>query len=343
MTAFEANENYTKNLDEKNMEKSFEDKDYSHYLTNSKEMKNKVRSKIQKLTRSAPDFWEEPIGKEFFIPVNDGEIRVFHIKPVNTISKRPVIFISGWSTLPSLFKEMYEILHERVEFYYVETREKRSSHLNRKNASISLSQKALDIQAVIDYFSLTNRDFVLIGTCWGSAIILQGLLDETLKAPSIVTFAPMHKLWFNKFLLKNVLSFLPVFILRILFKIIPPFLFLGMKEKTQKRRNFALIKEAEIWKWKKAAIAASDFELFGKLSKIQDDVLVISGTNDRVHDEICYPRIADELLNGRFFYFGIDENEREHLLGLVLHDFSEITSKQIVPDFFVEYEKYIKL
>ncbi|HUU78240.1 MAG TPA: alpha/beta hydrolase [candidate division Zixibacteria bacterium] len=340
MTTLEANENHIKEL-EKNMEKSFDDKDYSQYLTNSKEMKDKVRSKIQKLTGSTLDFWKEPIGKEFFIPVNDGEIRVFHIKPENAISKRPVIFISGWGTLPFLFKEMYEPLHERVEFYYVETREKRSSHLNRKNASLSLSQKALDIQAVIDYLSLNNRDFVLIGTCWGAAIILQGLLDQTLKAPSIVTFAPMHKLWFNKFILKNVLSFLPIFILRILFKIIPPFIFLGMKEKTQKRRNFALIKEAEVWKWKKAAIATADFELFGKLSEIQDEVFVISGTNDRVHDENCYPRIADELPKGRFFYFGLNENEREHLLGLVLHDFSEITSKQKVPDFFVEYEKFI--
>ncbi|NHJ03613.1 MAG: alpha/beta hydrolase [Candidatus Heimdallarchaeota archaeon] len=342
MTTFDSNEIPANKL-EKNMEKSFEDKDYSQYLINSKEMKDKVRSKIRKLKGNPLDFWKEPIGKEFFIPVNNGEIRVFHIKPKNTINKRPVIFISGWGTLPSLFKEMYEILHERVEFYYVETREKRSSHLNKKNASLSLSQKALDIQAVIDYFSLTNRDFVLVGTCWGSAIILQGLLDQTLKAPSIVTFAPMHKLWFNKFLLRNVLSFLPIFILKILFKIIPTFLFLGMKEKTQKRRNFELIKEAEVWKWKRAAIAAADFELYGKLSKIQDEVFVISGTNDRVHDENCYPRIADELPNGRFFYFGINENEREHLLGLVLHDFSEISSNQKIPDFFVEYEKNINL
>jgi len=117
-------------------------------------------------------------------------------------------------------------------------------------------------------------------------------------------------------------------------------IFIGEKAETQKNRMQLTMKEGVAWKWKKAARAAVQFELFGKLSTIEEEILVISGTHDRVHKGNDYPRFAKELPNGRFFHFGIDESERERILGVLLHELS-ITSSDKTPALFKFFERKI--
>ncbi|MHA1308696.1 MAG: hypothetical protein ACTSQN_15500 [Candidatus Heimdallarchaeota archaeon] len=173
----------------------------------------------------------------------------------------------------------------------------------------------------------------------GATITFQGLLDKTLKAPTIVIFSPMYKIWFPKFMGKYILPLLPVFFITLLVRITSYVMFIGEKAETQKSRIQLTMREGEIWKWKKATLAANDLFLFGKLSVIQEEITVISGTHDLIHSANDYPKFADELPNGRFFYFGFDDNDREFAMGLILLEYSKITSEQNVPDFFIEYEK----
>lgn len=322
-------------------EKISQTKDYSKILTLKDELVKKIENKLQSYHKEVPNFWEKPICEEIWVPVEDGKIRILHVKPKNPINSRPVLFIPGWSTFADLFDEFYQVLHDKIEFYYIETREKKSSLLDQKKAKMDLSTTAKDVQTVIDFLGLKNKDFELFGTCWGASIILQGLLDQSINAPTVIVFSPMHKLWMNRFLLKYVIPIMPKFLIKFLLKIIPSLLLLGDKATTQKRRTLTLIKRAVVWKWKKAAIAAADFELFGKLHSIKQDVIVVSGTHDRVHDINCYPRIADEMPNSRFFYFGIDESDREYLMGFIVSEFAKITKEEKIPIFVKEYEKII--
>ena len=312
---------------------------YAHLLTIKPEKIQELRRRKDELKQeSVPEYWKEPISTIHWVPVENGEIRVLHIKPEKPESVRPIVFLSGWQTMPHQFTELYKILHNRVEFFFIETREKNTSKIKRQKADLSLTQKAKDVKKVIEYFNLTGKDFVLFGTCWGAAILFQGLLDRTLKAPTYVTFSPMHKLWFNKFLLKFIVPFLPAFIISVLMKLVSYVLFIGEKAETQKNRMQLTMKEGTAWKWKKAARAARDFELFGKLNQIEEEVIVISGTNDRVHKIYDYPRFADELQNGRFFYFGFEEDEREIMMGTLIYELSVGSTKSGIPEFFKDYE-----
>ncbi|MHA1188040.1 MAG: hypothetical protein ACTSXA_15880 [Candidatus Heimdallarchaeota archaeon] len=317
-----------------------EEWDYSNILTISDEKKQRFKEQFTSLIqKNVPKLWEEPYSKEYWIPVDGGEIRVLHIKPEKPTNSRPVLFISGWQSMPYQFEDMYEIIYNRVEIYFVETREKYTSKIKRRKADLSVSQKAKDVQAVIDYFKLENQDFVLFGTCWGATIVFQGLLDKTLKAPTIVTFSPMHKIWFPKFVGKYILPFLPTFFVAFLLRIASYVMFIGEKAETQKNRMLITIREAEVWKWRKATLAANNLYLFGKLSEIQEEIPVISGTHDLIHSANDYPKFAEELPNGRFYYFGFDDSNRERAIGLILLEYSKITSNQKVPEFFIEYEK----
>ena len=305
----------------------------------SEELKQRIQEMLDSTVQEdAPFFWEQEYCNSEYIPVDDGEIRVFHIKPPKIESKRPIVFVPGWGGLKEHFHDYYKVLHNRTEIYYVETREKNSSRLD-KHAKMNMSQKAKDIQDVIDFFKLSNMDFILHGTCWGSAIILQGLMDGTIEAPTILVHDPMHTLWFPKWILKYIEPILPTFVVRLLKPLLKWMQLRGMEEEVQRERAEYFIKYADIKKWKKTARAVKDFELFGNISGIKETVYVSNGTTDKVHDQLDYPKIAAELPNGRFIYMETDESKREKLMALIAYEFSKIAKEEQIPQSLLEFRK----
>lgn len=274
---------------------------------------------------NVPNFWEYEKGSHIYVPVDDGEIRVIHFKPENPLNTRPIVLVSGWAVPPSTFQDFYEIMHERYEMYYVETREKASSRIKRF-AKFTVSKKAKDLGNVITYLGLKDRDFVLMGTCWGSAIILQGLMDKTIDAPTVLTLDPMYTLTYSKFLLKFIIPLLPPFVIGLLRPILRKQRVGGMQEKKQKERVDATINAAVFWKWKSAAIHNRKFLLYGNLDKIEQEVFVVNGTSDYIHDPVHYPNIAFEIPKGRFLRLQGSEDKREYITAVVAREFSKVSN-----------------
>ncbi|MCK5410136.1 MAG: alpha/beta hydrolase, partial [Candidatus Heimdallarchaeota archaeon] len=258
------------------------------------ELEVKVQKMIENAKQDAPNFWEGGISKHLYVPVDDGELRVLYIKPKNAVSRRPIVFIPGWGGIFEGYQDFYRMLHDRSEFYFIETREKSSRKLNRKKAKMTISQKAKDIQDVINHLKINEEDFVLFGTCWGGSIVLQGLIEGSIKAPTILTHDPMHSLWFPRWFLKYFAPFLPLFVVEIIKPILIKLKLRGMKEEVQRKRAEAFIANAEVWKWKRASMSVKDFELYGNLSKIKEEVFVNNGTQDKVHNKEDYPKITKE-------------------------------------------------
>jgi pimeloyl-ACP methyl ester carboxylesterase len=293
--------------------------------------------------KDVPEFWMYNKGTHHYIPVKDGEIRVMHFVPEKPIGKRPIVFVPGWGGIPAGYADVYNLLHEKYELYYVETREKRSSHMHRWKAKFNMSQKARDVQDVINHFKLNQRDFVLVGACWGGGIVLQGLIDGSIQAPTVVTIDPMHSLWgYTKWFLRFVVPFIPVFLL-ILFKF--PLRWAKLRKMTevrQKERAIQFVKNAVMWKWKKSAYQVRFFELFGNLGNVQRETIVVNGTSDAIHNPEDYPKIAKELPKGRFLRLNTNERNREFLMGLIAGQFAEITQNDKIPQKFAKFELTIE-
>jgi hypothetical protein len=324
-------------------EATMTDAEAERILEAGEEQKATVESMIAATKQEKTEFWKRPWCTEHYIRVQDAEIRVFHVKPPNTVTKRPLVFIPGWGVIPEGFAEFYGVIDDRAELYYIETREKGSSRILSKRADMSVSQNAKDIQIALDVMGLSELDdFVLLGTCWGSAGVLQGLIDGTLDAPTIVAVDPMHALWFPKWLLRYVSPILPVASLHLLKPILRHALIGDMKEKTQKQRVDAFIDNADVWKWKKGADAAKDFELYGKLARVNREVFVFNGSFDKIHEQLNYPRIAGELTNGRFIYMPTDESKRERVMALVALEFAKVSKEQGLPPLLAPFEKTIR-
>ncbi|UYP47629.1 hypothetical protein NEF87_003914 [Candidatus Lokiarchaeum ossiferum] len=315
-----------------------------YFFSMPKELKTSLDSMLESSqNKNAPNFWHKNICDELYVPVDDGEIRVFHYLPKDPISKRPLVFIPGWGVNPAGFQDLFSAIYEKVELYYIESREKKSSHIRFWESKFDMHQKAKDISATITYLDLNEKNYVLMGPCWGGAVIMQGLMDKVLtKAPTVITVDPMHRLWFSKFALKWITPFIPTFMFTLLKPIIKWFKLHNMHEPTQKSRAEAFIADAVMWKWKRAAQQVNEFELFGNLSAVDKEVFVINGTNDLIHDQRDYPKIAAELPKSRFLFLGTDESNRELLMGMVAEEFTKILQNDQIPPSLLPFEKAIQ-
>ena len=283
--------------------------------------------------------WDEEFTKEIYVPVDGGEIRVLHVTPKNPKNKRKVIFLPGWGVIPAGFWDLYEVLYDSIEFYYPETREKGTSRLKSlRKADMSIEQSAKDIQEVISFLGMKDSDFIIASPCWGATIILVGLLEKTFDAPTIITFDPMHKLWFNRFLL-DIAPIVPGFVANWLKPFFKWLLFRNMKEKVQKKRSEDFVDNADARKWKKAAYQARKLNLYDKVHAIDREILVFNGTTDKVHDQIEYPKIAREMPKGRFFFMNTHESNRGRLMGTVVREFALADAKTNIPPSLSEFEK----
>jgi hypothetical protein len=115
-----------------------------------------------------------------------------------------------------------------------------------------------------------------------------------------------------------------------------------MKESAQKQRIFAFVNSADIWKWKKSAEAARDFELFGRLQSLSRELFVLNGTADKVHDQSHYPRIARELPGGRFLFVPVDESHRERMFAAVALQFARLSATDGLPASLAAFEKQVR-
>ena len=281
-----------------------------------------------------PPFWKESTCESFYVQVEDAEIQVYHITPPNPVANRPVVFVPGWGGIPSGYTDMYEVLHGKVELYYIETREKSSSILhNRRKAKFTMNQKARDVGAVLSYmkFEEEGKDYVLLGPCWGGAIVLQGLMDGSIHAPTVVVMDPMHRLWFSKWVMKYITPLIPIWFIKILKPLIKWIKLHNMTEQVQRQRADDFIEHADLWKWKRTGVQVNDFELFGNLYQIAEEVFVINGTHDLIHDSADYPKIAQELPRGKFLRFSTNEANRELFMGLIAREFATVDRKQGIP------------
>jgi len=249
--------------------------------------------------------------------------------------------VPGWGTIPQGFQGFYEMVHGQAELYYLETREKLSSRLGRK-PDMSVLRSARDIQAALQALGLAGRDFVLVGTCWGASMILEGLLSGELDAPTIILADPMHTLWFPKWVLRWISPLLPAALVRLMRPVLRQAMLGDMKENAQKQRTFAFVNSADIWKWKKSAEAAREFELFGRLQKVDRELFVLNGTADKVHDQSHYPRIARELPGGRFLFAPVDESHRERMFAAVALQFARQSAADGLPASLAGFEKRVR-
>ncbi|MFW5690038.1 MAG: alpha/beta fold hydrolase [Spirochaetota bacterium] len=251
--------------------------------------------------------------------VPGGSIRSLHLAAAAPEQGLPVLFVPGWGGVMTGFARTLGAVDPRVRVIYAETREKRSSRLAR-NAPFSMRHFARDIAAVARDAGLTERGFVLAGSSFGGAVVAQALALHLLKPAATILYDPMPRLWVPRWTLTTLAPLLPVGVIAHLRPGLKRLVLAGMREPTQRRRTARFIDDADLWKWRAAALRMRSWTIWKIAPRVESSVYVVNGSSDRFHAGAIYPQIAAALPHGRLFRVPVDESEREDLMGAILSE-----------------------
>jgi len=250
--------------------------------------------------------------------------------------------VPGFGVVPEGFQEFYRAVHGRADFFYVETREKASSRLSH-HADMSIHRMARDLAEVLPAIGLGDgADFVLTAVCWGATIALEGLMAGNLHVPTLMACDPMHALYFPRWFLRWVSPVLPLPVVRAMRPLVFAAMLGDMREPVQKQRARDFVYSADVAKWKRAAEAARDVELCGRLHAVAEEVFVLNGTADKVHDPALYPLLAAEMPRGRFLFMETQEHLRERLFGTAALAFSRVRAGDGLPAALTPFERALQ-
>jgi len=233
--------------------------------------------------------------KENLIAVNEQvNLRVITFEPLKDTDNPAVIFVSGWISRISGWKDVLIEMSRDFPIYYVETREKNSSVIAGE-VSFRVVDFALDIAAVVDVLDLKDGKFILCGSSLGATSIIESCRFLQQKPLCLVLIGV------------NAVFYAPI-IWKITIFLFPPRFYLLMKPVIKwYLRNFRLdvqhdltqyvkycgnLDAANPWRLKKAALEFIKYEIWAKLPDIQIPSLLVSASNDELHDHDNIQKIS---------------------------------------------------
>ncbi len=303
------------------------------------EQKQSINTYLDKGRRDVPMFCEEGVNEVIYIPIKDGELRVFYHKPEKSLTKRPIVFLPGYVAAPFTWKDFHVPHHGIGEYFYVDTREKASSKIKRnRKVSLDIEQSARDLPEVIDYLGLSKRDHVLYGASYGGAVIFQSLIQQLIEPPTVVTFDPVTKWVYGNFFSNVMMGIVPLFILSPMRTIFAKISLARMENQAQKDRLVAFLQGAEPWKFKQSFFQNKKFDISNDLSEIKSELFICHGPLDKYHPRIDYYNFAKTIPKGRFIFMETKDEDRELLAGVIATEFAMKTKTDGLPESLKSFE-----
>ncbi len=254
--------------------------------------------------------------KEYMVDVSDGvSLKIIDFSPKNILPEKPVIlFVAGWISLISGWKNVLKVLTTKHKIIYLESREKSSSSVpDVKKASFSMERLKLDIGEIVEKVISPSEKFVLAGSSLGATAILEYCGSEKRKPSSAVLIGPNTEFRFPKVLG----SIIPA---------IHPSLYLTVKPAIKwYLRNFRLDKKncqeqiekyentldcADPYKLKANALAIKEYIIWDHVVNVNVPCLIIGAAKDKLHDLENIKRLMKVIPDCK--YIELDSNMETH-------------------------------
>jgi len=283
--------------------------------------------------REVPRFIEDGVCEREYIPVRDGELLVYHHKPEKVTTKRPILFMPGYIAAAPTWTDFHRVHHGFCEYFYLESREKKSSRMKRsRKIKMTIKESANDLSLVLDALGLSKCDFVLCGSSYGGAIVLQALLDKKLQMhPTIILHDPIVKWAYTNAFTSFVNFIMPPFLMGALRKVIAKIYLAGMKNQAQKERFMNFVEENCPWKFRKSSHQNRKYDITDALATIDKEVFILHGPRDKYHPREAYLEYARKMPKGRFLFIDTPNEHREVMAGVVATEFAKVTKHDGLP------------
>jgi len=227
--------------------------------------------------------------KEYMFNVSDGvSLKIVDFTPRNVSQEKPVIlFVAGWISLISGWKDVLKVLTAEHRVIYLESREKKSSTVpDIKKVSFSIERLKLDVGEIIEKVISPSGKFILAGSSLGASAILEYCGSEKQKPLAAVLIAPNTEFRFPKILG----TIIPAIHPSLYFTVKPVIKWYiknfrldkkTCKEQIEKYEN--TIDCADPYKLKANALAIRDYKIWDRIANINVPCLIIGATTDTLH------------------------------------------------------------
>jgi pimeloyl-ACP methyl ester carboxylesterase len=225
--------------------------------------------------------------KERMMEVQPGvSLRIVEFNPAEECGNPPVLFVGGWITQMSAWKEVLKTMTRDFNVYYIETREKISSHVSMK-AAYSVEEIGADLVNIVHHLHLPSGKFIFFGSSLGGSAIIESYRMLPQKPQALVLVGPnavfrVPRIW--KIIVT--LFYPPLYAL-----VKPPAKWylktfrLDVKtDEDQYLKYCSAIDAADPWKLKKAVLAVAKYSIWNRLADLDCPVLLVDASNDRLHE-----------------------------------------------------------
>jgi pimeloyl-ACP methyl ester carboxylesterase len=224
---------------------------------------------------------------EDMVPVSEGvSVRVVTFEPPARSGNPAVVFVPGWITLMSAWRDVLREMTRDFTVYYLETREKISSSVSGKVA-YTVEALGRDVVSYVSRLGLEEGKYVLFGSSLGATVVLDCVRFLEKKPKCLALVGPNAVFRVPAFGMAIIRLFHPPF-----YSVIRPFVKwylrnfrLNVKSDAAQYRKYCdNLDAADPWKLKKAALAFSKYEVWDLLPQIRVPVLVIGASKDKLHE-----------------------------------------------------------
>ena len=235
-----------------------------------------------------------------FVSASDGVcLLTIRFQPKIQSAFPPVIFLPGWGSLIDSWQVVLKKMTENFEVYYVETREKSSSQ-QPKEKPLTIDSLGDDLPYILKHYNLSEREYLLFGSSLGATVILDSISKNKVNPCAAILVGPNAEFNAPKYWVWLTWITPPFF-----FYLIKPLVKWYMKKKYLDMQSDPLqydkycrsLDAANPSRLRRSALNFSKYKIWNKLNKINNKVLIFTGSKDKMHGYDQTLKISQQLKN----------------------------------------------
>lgn len=245
------------------------------------------------------------------------DLKLLVFTPPGMTSKPPVLFVPGWISLITGWKDVLIEMTATYPVYYLETREKSSAILT-DNQEQGIPAYREDIIRAAEKLGLLEKDYILFGSSLGATAILDAHSFVQKKPIALVLVGPNAEFRMPGWGVVIIRLIYPglFFMVKSIVKLYLKWFRLNTTaDRAQYEKYCRALDMAEPFRLKKAALRLKDYKVWNLLMDINTPVLVIGGNEDKLHEPDNLVRIVELLPRGELL--DMETNSRTHSAEMV--------------------------
>ncbi len=239
-------------------------------------------------------------------------LRLITFSPAEDKNNPPVLFVAGWISLMSGWKEILQEMTKDFQVYYVETREKITSQVKgRENFGVEDIGK--DLVALVSLLKFTSENYILLGSSLGATAILDCCQHLTIPPKCLVLIGPNAVFRVPRFGKAIVSVFWPrmYLVIKPLVKFYLKNFRLDVKsDYAQYQKYCTALDTANPWKLKNAVMRLWSYEVWDLLGDIAFPSLIVGASKDDLHEPENLKKIVSMMPHAT--YVDLETNKGTH-------------------------------